>query len=263
MKEKLSTALTIAGSDPSGGAGIQADLKTFSSFGVYGQTIITSLTAQNIHEVKSIQDLPQKFIGQQFDSIFEDLGVNAAKIGMLSNRNTLRVVIDKIREYKIKKIVLDPVIAATSGARLLNANALKLLKEELSPLCHIITPNIPEAEALTGITIDGNPALKQAAVEIKKLGSRYVLIKGGHRRDTVNSDDLLYDGRNFTQFKAKRVKSINIHGTGCTFSAAICANLAKGVETEEAVKASKKYISTGLKKSLMIKKKERRFIHYR
>ena len=263
MKKKLSTALTIAGSDPSGGAGIQADLKTFSYFGVYGQSIITSLTAQNIHEVKSIHSLPPKFIGEQFDSIFEDLGFNAVKIGMLSNRNIVSTVINKIKEYRIKKIVLDPVIAATSGARLLNVNAVKLLKEELIPLCHIITPNIPEAEILTGIYIDSNKALKQAAEELKQLGSRYVLLKGGHRRDTVNSDDLLYDGRNYTKYKAKRVKSLNLHGTGCTFSAAICANLAKGVEMEDAVKASKKYISKGLKDSLKLKKKDRRFVHYR
>ena len=262
MKEKLSTALTIAGSDPSGGAGIQADIKTFSSFGVYGQSIITSLTAQNIHEVKSIQNLPQKFIGEQFDAVFEDLGFNAAKIGMLSSRSIVGTVIDKIKQYKIKKIVLDPVIAATSGVRLLDVNALKLLREELIPLCHIATPNIPEAETLTGITIDNTPALKQAAVELKKLGCGYVLIKGGHRRDTANSDDLLYDGRKFRHLRAKRIKSLNLHGTGCTFSAAICANLAKGVETEDAVKASKKYILKGLKDSLKIKKKEIRFVHY-
>ncbi|MGI9553963.1 MAG: bifunctional hydroxymethylpyrimidine kinase/phosphomethylpyrimidine kinase, partial [Thermodesulfobacteriota bacterium] len=194
---KIFTALTIAGSDPSGGAGIQADLKTFSSFGVYGQSIITSLTAQNIHEVKSIQNLPQKFIGEQFDSISEDLGFNAVKIGMLSSRNIVRTVVDKIIEYKIKNIVLDPVITSTTGARLLNVNAVRLLKEELIPMCRIITPNIPEAEELTGISINDTTALKQALVDLKKLGCRYVLIKGGHRRDTVNSDDILYDGRKF------------------------------------------------------------------
>ena len=262
MKEKLPVALTIAGSDPSGGAGIQADLKTFNTFGVYGQSIITSLTSQNIHEVRSIQNLPQKFVGEQFDLIFEDLGCNSAKIGMLSTRNIIQTVIEKIKEHNIKKIVLDPVIAATSGAMLLNVNALRLLKEQLIPLCHILTPNIQEAEALTGIEINDPGKLKQAAAELHRMGCTYVLIKGGHRNDSANSDDLLYDGKKFKKYRAKRIKALNLHGTGCTLSAAICANLAKGVGTEEAVKESKKYITKGLKRSLGLKKKNRRFIHY-
>ena len=263
MKEKLCTALTVAGSDPSGGAGIQADLKTFSAFGVYGQSVITALTAQNINEVKSIHNLPGKFIGEQFDSLAEDLGFNAVKIGMLSNRGVVETVTGKIIEYKLKKIVLDPVITSSTGARLLGRGAIKLFKEELVPLSLILTPNIPEAEELSGIRIDDIKSLKKAAEELKKLGCTYVLIKGGHRRDVDSSDDVLFDGKSFTHFRAKRVKSTTLHGTGCTFSAAICANLAAGEKIHDAVRIAKKYMSRGIRESLKLRKKDRRFVHHR
>jgi hydroxymethylpyrimidine/phosphomethylpyrimidine kinase len=262
MNEKLAVALTIAGSDPSGGAGIQVDLKTFSSFRVYGQSVITSLTAQNNSAVTSIHNLPPKFIGEQFDSLYNDLGFNAVKIGMLSNKSIIQEVINKINEYKIKKIVLDPVIVSSSGTSLLKDNAVELLKNELIPKSYILTPNILEAAALTGIIINNLSSMKQSAIKLKELGCRYVIIKGGHGYDPDYSTDLLYDGKEFKQFKAKRIHTVNTHGTGCTFSAAICANLARGIGTSEAVKASKKYITKALSSSLGIKKRERRLIHY-
>jgi len=262
MNGKLPAALTIAGSDPSGGAGIQADIKTFTALGVYGQSVITSLTAQNIYEVRAIQDIPPDFVGKQFDSLYDDLGFNAVKIGMLSNRSIIQEVINKINEYKIKKIVLDPVIVSSSGTSLLKDNAVELLKNELIPKSYILTPNILEAAALTGIIINNLSSMKQSAIKLKELGCRYVIIKGGHGYDPDYSTDLLYDGKEFKQFKAKRIHTVNTHGTGCTFSAAICANLARSIGTSEAVKASKKYITKALSSSLGIKKKERRLIHY-
>jgi len=263
MNKKLPVALTIAGSDPSGGAGIQADIKTFTALGVYGQSVITSLTAQNIFEVTAIQDIPPAFVAKQIDALYNDLGFDSVKIGMLSNKKIIGIVAEKIKQYKIKNVVLDPVIVATSGALLLNKNAIGLLKSELIPRSLVITPNIHEAEVLTGKTIRETESIKQAASELRELGCPYVLIKGGHRRDTVNSNDLLYDGKSFTEFRAKRLSSINFHGTGCTFSAAICAGLALGKDLENAVRSAKKFVSISLARSLGYKKKQRRLIHYR
>ena len=263
MNKKLPVALTIAGSDPSGGAGIQADIKTFTALGVYGQSVITSLTAQNIAEVTAIQDIPPEFVGKQIDALQSDLGFDSVKIGMLSNKKIISVVADKIKKYKIKNVVLDPVIVSTSGALLLKKNAIGLLKSELIPKSLVITPNIHETEVLTGKTIRGIESIKQAAIELKELGCTYVLIKGGHRRDTVNSNDLLYDGKKFKEFRAKRLQGMNFHGTGCTFSAAICAGLALGKSPEDAVRSAKKFISSSLAQSLGYKKKQRRLIHYR
>lgn len=263
MNRKLPVALTIAGSDPSGGAGIQADIKTFTTLGVYGQAVITSLTAQNIREVTAIQDITPQFIGTQIDTLHKDLGFNAVKTGMLSNRKIISMVAKKARQYSIKKLVVDPVIVSTSGTLLLNKNAIGLLKSELIPMSLIITPNIHETEVLTGKTIKDNESIKEAAIELRKLGCAYVLIKGGHRRDSANSNDLLYDGNKFTEFRARRLSGMDFHGTGCTFSAAICAGLAKGNNVEDAVRSAKKYITSSLSRSLDYKRKERRLIHYR
>lgn len=263
MNRKIPVALTVAGSDTSGGAGIQADLKTFTAFGVYGQSIITSLTAQNIHEVTAIKDVPPGFISKQFDALHGDLGFNAVKTGMLSSRNILRKVAEKIRQYKIKKFVLDPVLVSTSGAVLLNRNAIGILKSDLVPLSLVLTPNIPEAEILTGMKIKDAGSMKEAARELFKLGCRYVLIKGGHGSDNTSSNDFLFDGKSFTEFRAKRVLKVNLHGTGCTFSAAVCAGLAKGSTVEEAVRMAKKFIYTSLIKSHDYKRNQRRLIHYR
>ncbi len=263
MNKKLPAALTIAGSDPSGGAGIQADLKTFTANGVYGQAVITSLTAQNIHEVSAIEDVSPAFIGKQIDAIQKDLGLNAVKTGMLSNRKVISIVTEKLREYHVKNLVIDPVVVSTSGTLLLNRNAVGILKSELIPLGLIITPNIHEAEVLSGIKIKGAESAKQAAIELRTLGCPYVLIKGGHGSDNVNSNDMLYDGKKFTEFRAKRLSGMDLHGTGCTFSAAICAGLAKGKNVEESVRSAKRYISSSLARSLDYRKKERRLIHYR
>ena len=263
MNKKLPVALTIAGSDPSGGAGIQADLKTFTALGVYGQSVVTSLTAQNIDEITAIHDIPPEFIGKQIDALYNDLGFNSIKIGMLSNKKVIGIVAEKIKKYKIKNVVLDPVIISTSGSLLLKKNAIGVLKSDLIPKSLILTPNIHEAEVLTSRTIRGISSIKQAAIELRELGCAYVLIKGGHRRDTVNSNDLLYDGKKFKEFRAKRQSGMNFHGTGCTFSAAICAGLALGKDTENAVKSAKRFISSSLTRSLGYRKKQRRLIHYR
>ena len=263
MNRKLPVALTIAGSDPSGGAGVQADLKTFTSLGVYGQAVITSLTAQNINEVTAIRDIPPEFIGKQIDTLHKDLGFDAVKTGMLSNRKVISTVAWKVKEYGIKNLVVDPVIISTSGTLLLKENAINLLKSELIPKCLLLTPNIHEAEVLTGSKLTGPDAIKKAAIELRDLGCPYVLIKGGHSKDTENSNDLLYDGKKFREFRAKRIKGINLHGTGCTFSAAICAWLAAGKDIEDSITSAKKYISSSLKRSLEYKKKQRRLIHFR
>ena len=263
MNSKLPVALTIAGSDPSGGAGVQADLKTFTSLGVYGQAVITSLTAQNINEVTAIRDIPPEFIGQQIDTLHNDLGFDAVKTGMLSNRKVISTVTEKVKEYRINNLVVDPVIISTSGTVLLKDNAINLLKSDLIPKCLLLTPNIHEAEVLTGIKLKCPDEIKKAAIELRDLGCPYVLIKGGHSKDTESSNDLLYDGKNFREFRAKRIKGINLHGTGCTFSAAICAGLAAGKSIEDAITSAKKYISASLKSSLEYKKKQRRLIHFR
>ena len=240
----LKTVLTIAGSDSSGGAGIQADIKTMTVNGVYAMSAITALTAQNTTGVKAIQESSPDFLKQQLDSIFEDIYPDAVKIGMVSSDKLICVIADRLRYYGAKNIVVDPVMVATSGAVLMKSNAVETVIEELLPLSTLVTPNIPEAEVFYGQTIKTKEDMVVAA---RQIGDRYhcaVLLKGGHSINDAN--DLLYANGETVWFEGKRIDNPNTHGTGCTLSSAIAANLAKGFTLVESVQRAKEYISGAL-----------------
>lgn len=245
----MKIALTIAGSDSGGGAGIQADLKTFSALGVYGMSVLTSITAQNTVGVQGVHDLPPDFVGLQIDSVMQDIGADAVKTGMLSNAQIIKIVSKKIKEYQVRNLVIDPVMITKGGDRLLREDAVKELKEDLIPLAIVVTPNFSEAEVLSGLRIQNIEDMKEAAREIYKLGAKNVLVKGGHLL-SEEAIDLLYNGQTFSEFKAERIDTKNTHGTGCTLSSAIAAELAKGKKIEEAVDIAKKYITLAIKHSL-------------
>ena len=238
-------ALTIAGSDSGGGAGIQADLKTFAALGVYGTSAITSVTAQNTVGVQGIHDLPPEFVGRQNDSILEDIAIDAAKTGMLSTAPITKIVAEKMKAYRIERLVIDPVMVAKSGAPLLRPDAVKALIERLLPLALIVTPNLQEAEALAEIRIDGLDAMRVAAKQIHALGPRYVVVKGGHLRGRAT--DLLFDGSDFRELDAERIDTPHTHGTGCVFSAAIAAELAKGTPVPDAVAVAKHFVTAAIR----------------
>ena len=241
---KMKTALTIAGSDCSGGAGIQADLKTMTTNGVYAMSVITALTAQNTTGVRAIQETTPAFLKQQIDAIFEDIIPDAVKIGMVANSELIRVITERLRFYKAKNIVVDPVMVATSGSALMKNDAVHTLIEELLPIAALVTPNIPEAEILSGLKIGNKEDMLAAA---KKIGDTYhcsVLLKGGHSINDAN--DLLYADGEMVWFEGKRIDNPNTHGTGCTLSSAIAANLAKGSSLTESVQKAKDYISGAL-----------------
>lgn len=248
----MKKALTIAGSDSSGGAGIQADLKTFSAHGVYGMSVITSVTAQNTKGVFAIHDIPCEIIGKQTDAIFEDIEVNGLKIGMVSQTDTIKIISSKLKQYKPLNIVLDPVMVSTSGYDLLQPDAKAALINELFPLATVITPNIPEAEVITGISIKNLDDMKKAAKSIIEIGTKNVLLKGGHL--TEEAIDVFYDGEDFKFFESRRINTKNTHGTGCTLSSAIASNLALGYSIEDAISKAKEYITTAIKNSLSIGK---------
>jgi len=239
-------ALTIAGSDSSGGAGIQADLKTFAALGVYGASAITALTAQNTRGVAAIHDVPPDFITAQIDAVFSDLAVGAVKIGMLARTGVIEAVAAALDRWKANNIVLDPVMVATSGDRLLAPDAIDALKRILIPRARVVTPNLPEAAVLldTGIAADEREMEAQAA-GILALGAQAVLIKGGHGADAM-SVDLLFDGPTVTRYAAKRIPTHNTHGTGCTLSSAIAAGLAKGQELAHAARIAKAYVTDAI-----------------
>ncbi len=248
----MKTALTIAGSDCSGGAGIQADLKTMLAHHVYGMSAITALTAQNTTGVFGISEVTPEFLAAQLDAIFTDITPDAVKIGMVSSADLIQVISDKLKQYQAKHIVVDPVMVATSGADLMEHSALHSLKTSLLPLAEIITPNIPETECLTGIHISDANDMEAAA---KQLGDTYhvaVLCKGGHCINDAN--DLLYHNGNCTWFYGKRIHNPNTHGTGCTLSSAIASNLANGCTMEDAISKSKHYISGALTAGLNLGK---------
>lgn len=239
-------ALTIAGSDSGGGAGIQADLKTFAANGVYGMSVITALTAQNTVGVQGIHDIPPEFIGQQLDSVLSDIGADAAKTGMLSQPEVINVVAEKIREYQLEKLVIDPVMVAKSKDKLLQDEAIDTLIHELIPLAYIITPNKDEAEIITGLKIESREQVKAAAEKIHSMGAKCVLIKGGHLSEEKAVDYLYIDGK-LHEFVSPRYDNKHTHGTGCTLSAAITAELAKGLPVIDSVKAAKEYIAGAIK----------------
>ena len=241
---QMKTTLTIAGSDSSGGAGIQADIKTMTMNGVFAMSVITALTAQNTTGVRAIQESTPEFLKQQLDAIFEDIFPDAVKIGMVSSKELVGVIADRLRFYKAKKVVLDPVMVATSGSALMKNDAIKVMVEELLPISTLVTPNIPEAQILSSMSIDDKEDMEVAA---KIIGDTYncsVLLKGGH--NVGDADDLLYCDGTMKWFTGKRIDNPNTHGTGCTLSSAIAANLAKGFDVSDAVRKAKEYISDAL-----------------
>ena len=238
------TALTIAGSDSSGGAGIQADIKTMTANRVYAMSAITALTAQNTTGVTDIMEVTPKFLAEQLDSIFTDIYPDAIKTGMVSSSELIETIAEKLTEYHAKNIVVDPVMVATSGARLISEDAISVLKSKLLPLATVITPNIPEAEVLSEMDIMDEESMVEAAKKISETFGCATLVKGGHQINDAN--DLLYRNDSFTWFKGKRINNSNTHGTGCTLSSAIASNLAKGFDLDDSVKRVKDYISGAL-----------------
>lgn len=238
------TALTIAGSDSGGGAGIQADIKTMTVNGVFAMSAITALTAQNTTGVTDILNSTPEFLAHQLDAVFTDIFPDAVKIGMVSSAELIQVIADKLTEYDAKNIVVDPVMVATSGARLISEDAIAVLKEKLLPLALLSTPNIPEAEVLSGMEIHSPEDMEKAAGRIYDEFDCAVLLKGGH--DLNDANDLLCTGDGLRWFKGKRIDNPNTHGTGCTLSSAIASNLAKGMSLEDSVDQAKRYISGAL-----------------
>lgn len=241
---RMRTALTVAGSDCSGGAGIQADIKTMTMNGVYAMSAITALTAQNTTGVRAIQNSTSEFLKQQIDAVFEDIFPDAVKIGMVSSAELIKIISERLKYYNAKNIVVDPVMVATSGSRLLSGDAVETLKSELLPLATVITPNIPEAEVLSEIKIQSQEDMINAAKIISDEYSCAVLCKGGHSLNDAN--DLLYENGDYKWFVGRRINNPNTHGTGCTLSGAIAANLAKGFGLSASVERAKEYISGAL-----------------
>lgn len=248
----IKKVLTIAGSDSSGGAGIQADLKAFSAHGVFGMSVITAVTAQNTQGVFAVQDVDVTVIDKQIEAIFSDIAVDALKIGMVSRCETIRAIADGLKRYHARNIVLDPVMISKSGYYLLQPDAVEALVTLLLPLAAIVTPNIPEAEEISNRKIHSLEDMEEAARAIHKLGPRYVLLKGGHRAG--DATDIFFDGKICHRFSTPRIATLNTHGTGCTLSAAIAANLARGCSAQEAVAGAKEYIHTAIQHSFAIGK---------
>ncbi len=245
---KMKTALTIAGSDSSGGAGIQADIKTMLANGVYAMSAVTALTAQNTTGVTGIMEVTPAFLGEQLDCIFTDIRPDAVKIGMVSSSGLIRMIAGKLLEYKAENLVVDPVMVATSGAKLISDDAVSTLKETLLPMADVLTPNIPEAEVLSELKIRDEQDMAAAAERISRTFGCAVLLKGGHQLNDAN--DLLYHNGQARWFYGERIQNPNTHGTGCTLSSAIASNLAKGYDLDTSVERAKSYISGALKAML-------------
>ncbi len=240
----MKNLLTIAGSDSSGGAGIQADLKTFAAHGTFGMSVITAVTAQNTCGVRTVQDIDSAVVQAQIEAVFDDIRVDAVKIGMVSRIDIIKTIAACLRKYAPKIIVVDPVMISKSGYPLLAPEACETLIKELLPLATLVTPNLPEAEVIAGMKITSEKDMLPAAEKIVSLGAKAVLVKGGHLEDTA--DDLLYDGKEVKCFAGKRINNKNTHGTGCTLSSSLAANLAMGMSLEEAVAASKAYVAEAI-----------------
>ncbi|WP_047152132.1 bifunctional hydroxymethylpyrimidine kinase/phosphomethylpyrimidine kinase [Aneurinibacillus tyrosinisolvens] len=238
-------ALTIAGSDSGGGAGIQADLKTFQELGVYGMSVLTALTAQNTRGVHGVMAVPPAFVEQQIDAVLSDLGTDAVKTGMLFDSAIIETVARKLREYHVPNYVLDPVMIAKGGASLLLDEAVAAVKDQLLPLATVVTPNIPEAEVLTGLKIETVEDMKEAARVLLRLGAQNAVVKGGHGTGSQVTD-VLYDGERFVELTEARFDTPHTHGTGCTFAAAVTAGLAAGKTVEEAVSQGKSFITAAI-----------------
>ena len=243
-------AMTIAGSDSGGGAGVQADLKTFAALGVYGTVTLTAITAQNTVGVTGVHEIPSDMIIAQMDAVMGDIGTDAVKTGMLSSQEIVEVVAAQIRKHGIRELVVDPVMVAKSGDPLLREDAVQAVRSHLVPLAAVVTPNIPEAEALTGMTIETDEDVREAAERIIQMGARSVVVKGGHREGPAT--DVLYDGVQFRDFSAPRFDTVNTHGTGCTFASAVAAGLAQKKTVEDAVAQAKEYVTEAIRTSFPI-----------
>ena len=248
----MKRVLTIAGSDSSGGAGIQADLKTITLLGGYGMSVLTAVTAQNTVGVQAIHEVPASFVERQIDSVLSDIGADAVKTGMLANAGIIEVVARKINQYRVRKVVVDPVMVAKSGDALLREEAMEVLIKKLLPLATVVTPNLPEASVLCGFKVTSLEQMKKAAHHIHRMGPKYVVLKGGHLEGTAI--DLLYDGRKFEEMRAARIISKNTHGTGCTFASAIATLLARGEPVPEAVRKAKTFITLAIQSGLELGK---------
>ena len=249
MNAEMKRAMTIAGSDSGGGAGIQADLKTFAALGVFGTSAITALTAQNTENVLGIFPVSPEFVALQIDAVVKDIGTDAVKTGMLSNAGIIEVVAASIRKHGLAPLVVDPVMVAKSGDALLEPEARDALIRKLLPLAAVVTPNLPEAEVLCGFPITNLQDMRKAAAAIHELGPETVVVKGGHLLSSGLSTDLFFDGKDFEELTERRIDTRNTHGTGCTFASAIAARLALGDSTREAVRAAKRYVTRVLKAS--------------
>lgn len=243
--EKPTVAMTIAGSDSGGGGGIQADLKTFAAHGVYGTSALTAVAARNTEATLEVETLAADLVACQIDAVIEDIGADAAKTGMLASTSVIAMVAKKLEEHHIEKVVVDPVMVAKSGGGLLDPSGVQVLKAELLPRAYVVTPNLPEAQALVGFPVDDEAAIHGAARQIVELGAKAVVIKGGHATGE-ESIDWLYDGRRFSRFASPRISTPNRYGVGCTFSAAITAQLARGAQLEAAVRSAKRYVTAAL-----------------
>jgi hydroxymethylpyrimidine/phosphomethylpyrimidine kinase len=252
--KRIPTAMTIAGSDSGGGAGIQADLKTFAALGVYGTSALTAVTAQNTLAVTAVHEIPTDAIAAQIDAVVTDIGVDAVKTGMLSSSAVIECVAASLAKYSglpgVHRLVVDPVMVSKSGDSLMQREAISTLRSRLLPLAAMVTPNIPEAEALTGLTIVNDQDVRDAAKAIINMGAKAVVVKGGHREGPAT--DLFYDGSDFREFTAPRIDTSNTHGTGCTFASAVAAGLAKGLEPVEAVGQAKDYVTEAIRNSFSV-----------
>lgn len=248
----MNRALTIAGSDSGGGAGIQADLKTFTAFGVFGSCAVTALTAQNTIGVQGIMEVDPVFVERQIRSVLEDIGADAVKTGMLANPEIVKVVSGILGKYHIENIVVDPIMIAKSGDILLSTEACRVVIEELIPIASVVTPNIHEAQVMLNMEIKTKDDMREAGKLMKAMGCGWVVIKGGHMEEAHAVIDIVYNGEEFFDLSAPRIKTKNTHGTGCTFSSAITAGLAKGYDTLKAIKKAKSYISMAIKDSLSL-----------
>jgi hydroxymethylpyrimidine/phosphomethylpyrimidine kinase len=241
---RIPRALTIAGSDSGAGAGIQADLKTFAALGVYGLSALTAVTAQNTLGVRAVEEITPEIVAAQINAVMEDIGADAAKTGMLSSPPIIETVAERIRHWRLR-VVVDPVMVAKGGDPLLQPEAVDTLRGVLLPLAEVITPNLPEAEVLTGRTLTTLEAMRDAARAIHALGARHVVVKGGHR--AAEPVDVYFDGQRFIELRGARIETLHTHGTGCTFSAAIAALLARGLSMEDAVRGAKDYITEAIR----------------
>jgi hydroxymethylpyrimidine/phosphomethylpyrimidine kinase len=246
--------LTIAGSDSCGGAGIQADLKTIAALGAHGTSVITAVTAQNTLGVRGFQRVAPKLVADQLDAVLSDIPPGAVKTGMLADAAVLRVVAQKLGRHRVKNLVVDTVMVSKSGCPLLSPSARRALVQQLLPLALVVTPNLDEVRALTGIQVSKLDEAKEAAISLHALGPRYVLVKGGHLPARADAVDVLYDGRRFELFRAKRIRTRNTHGSGCCYSAAIATFLAHGYEVAEAVEKAKAFVTHAIEHSLRVGK---------